>query len=413
MRIAMTRLIYLLTFLTGLFASGTLHADTLRIGALLSLTGNWSTLGQASQVMMAMAEEDINRYLAGHGARYRIQVVVRDTRLQPAIAMEQYRQLVRQGAVTMVGPQSSSEVAALEPLVARHRIPLISQGSTAFTLAKPGDRIYRIVPDDTHEADALADLLKRRGVTRLVPLWRDDAGNNGLHDSLQTRFAAHGGVMSAGVHYRADQQDFSSVAAEASRQLQEAWQPPGGSSATAAIYVAGFDEAAALIRAAVDYPLLKTVKWYGSDGIARSAALLNDPIAAPYAAAVDFLNPNLGLPPAAQAKWQPLSDRYFAKTGERPDAFAMAAYDAAWVAALNASYRKSAPRLSRHDILGETAGQFFGATGWTALNAAGDRTREDYEFWAIRPDSTGQLGWSVVCRFDSAAGETTGAGCGL
>lgn len=90
----------------------------------------------------------------------------------------------------------------------------------------------------------------------------------------------------------------------------------------------------------------------------------------------------------------------------------MAAYDAVWVIGLNASYQKNAPRNSKHDILSQTAGIYFGATGWTQLNAAGDRALGDYDFWAIRPDATGKLAWKVICHHDSISGAQTGESCG-
>ena len=388
------------------FLPGSAPAETLKLGGLLSLTGNWQTLGESSQIMMGFAQEDLNLYLKQHGSNKRIQLMIRDTQLQPDIALKQYKALVTDGAVSVIGPQSSSEVAALVNEVSKRKVPIISQGSTASSLAFPNDHIYRMVPNDRHEAEALMALLKHRGVKTLIPAWRADTGNQGLHDSLQSQFTESGGTMLAGVRYSTDdQQDFDPVVAELDRQLQSALLAKGAVTAETAIYLAGFDEVARLMDAAVGYPRLKQVKWYGSDGVANSAALLNDPIASQFAMDVGYPNPNLGLPSMAAEKWIPLSDRYYAKTGQRPDAFALAAYDATFVAGLNASYRKQAPRNSRQDIFAETADITFGATGWNRLDADGDRAYGDFDFWAIRLNAQGQREWTVVCHYDSLTGE--------
>lgn len=385
---------------------GPAPAETIKLGGLLSLTGNWQTLGESSQIMMGFAQEDLNLYLKHHGSSKRIQLVIRDTQLQPDIALKQYKALVVNGAVSIIGPQSSSEVAALVNEVSKRKVPVISQGSTASSLAFPNDHIYRMVPNDRHEAEALMALLKHRGVKTLIPAWRADTGNQGLHDSLQSQFTGSGGIMLPGVRYSTDDdQDFERVAAELDRQLQAALAVGDGVTAETAIYLAGFDEVARLMNAAVHYPSLKRVKWYGSDGVANSAALLNDPIAAQFAMDVDYPNPNLGLPGMAAEKWIPLSDRYYAKTGQRPDAFALAAYDATFLAGLNASYRKQAPRNLRHDTFAETADITFGATGVTRLDADGDRVYGNFDFWAIRADEHGQRHWTVVCRYDSLSGD--------
>jgi branched-chain amino acid transport system substrate-binding protein len=399
------RLAGILSGLIGILPlSQPVQAETIRLGGLLSLSGNWSSLGKSSQVMMEFARDDLNDYLRQHGSSKRIQLIIKDTQLLPELAVKEYQQLVAQGAVSAIGPQSSAEVAALVDPVAKRKVPIISQGSTASSLSVAGDRIYRMVPNDTHEAEALRALLRLRNVKTLVPAWRDDAGNRGLHDSLQAQFTAEGGTMLPGVKYSTDdQQDFTPVVAEMNRQLGEALAAAGGDASKVGIYIAAFDEVARLMNAATQFPLLKSVKWYGSDGAAHSEILQNDAVAAQYAIDVGYPNPNLGPPSIAREKWQPLSDRYFAKTGERPDAYAFAAYDATVVAGLNASHNKSAPRVSRHEIFPETANINFGATGWTRLDEAGDRTDGDFEFWALRSGASGKPEWFVVCHYNSLA----------
>jgi len=388
------------------------QAQPVKLGGLPSLTGNWSSLGINSVCMMELARDDLNEYLKQHGSTKRIQLTIRDTQLQPELAVQQYRALVAQGVVSVIGPQSSAEVAALVDPVKKSGVPIISQGSTASSLALAGDRIYRMVPNDRHEAEALRALLRQHGVKTLVPAWRDDAGNRGLHDSLRSQFTLEGGVMFAGVKYSTDdQQDFTPVADALNRQLGEALAASGGDSSKVGIYIAAFDEVVRLINAATEYPLLKTVRWYGSDGVANSEALRNDAVAAQYAVDVGYPNPNLGPPTIARDQWQPLVDRCLAKTGISPDAYSLAAYDATMVAGLNASYNKSAPRLSRHDILAETAKHYFGATGWTRLDEAGDRVDGDFDFWALRPTSNGQPEWKVVCHYNSLTKMMEGQEC--
>lgn len=140
------------------------QAETIRLGALLSLSGNWSSLGKSSQVMMEFARDDLNVYLKQHGSNKRIELIIKDTQLLPELAVKQYQQLVVQGAVSAIGPQSSAEVAALVEPVTKRKVPIISQGSTASSLSVAGDRIYRMVPNDTHEAEALRALLRLRKV---------------------------------------------------------------------------------------------------------------------------------------------------------------------------------------------------------------------------------------------------------
>ena len=58
------------------------------IGALLSLTGNWSTLGLTSQESMNLAINDINSYMAQTGSAYRFSSLVFDTKLDTILAQK-------------------------------------------------------------------------------------------------------------------------------------------------------------------------------------------------------------------------------------------------------------------------------------------------------------------------------------
>ncbi|MGR8980996.1 MAG: ABC transporter substrate-binding protein [Gammaproteobacteria bacterium] len=378
------------------------NLQPIRIGALLSLTGNWSSLGIMSETLLEMAEQDVNAYFSAHGSHKKVALLVRDTQLDPDEALEQFRELTRKNVVAVIGPQSSSEVAQLKALADAQKVPLLSQGSTASSLSIPNDLVYRLVPDDSHESAAMLALLKARKVEVVIPVWRNDAGNKGLYQTLKIQFEASGGTFLPGIRYNSETVDFSDVAAEIQNQLNGALK--NHEAQAVAVYLAGFDEVVSLFHAAEMLADLKSVKWYGSDGVALSAALLNDPSAAEFAATVDYPNPLPALSQTAKEKWQVLSDRVFATMGQRPDAFALAAYDAFWIAALNASYKKQIERHAVQDVLSQTADLYFGATGWTQLNSAGDRNHGDYDFWALRFDSTGYPHWQSVCRYEDNPG---------
>ena len=372
------------------------------IGGLFSLTGEWSSLGVASQVALDLAAADINAEFTTAGSPLRVRVAVEDTRLIPETAQERLPLLVAQGARIVVGPQSSAEVRVLKPWADANGVLLISQGSTASSLSIPGDNILRFVPDDTHEIEALVALLLQDGIRAIVPVWRADTGNQGLAASARRLFAAAGGAVSAGVEYSAEAHDFAAEAASVSEQVRQA-QAQYGAGAVA-VFLAAFDEAVGLFHLAESDPVLSAVRWYGSDGVAQSEVLLADARAAAFAERVGFPCPNLGLEPSARDRWQPLVERISARTGYATDAFTLAAYDAAWVAAL--TYLETAPGADAATLrttLLHIAGRYFGATGRITLNQAGDRDSGNYDFWAIRRDG-GAFRWVRVARYEVSPG---------
>lgn len=114
-----------------------------KIGVLVSLTGSDSSLGRNTVAALEIAADQIETATKG---RTRFRLLVRDTQLDPSKALDAIENLDSRGVNTVFGPQSSSEVAAIKPFADAHNILVISRGSTASSLAIPGDNIFPPVP---------------------------------------------------------------------------------------------------------------------------------------------------------------------------------------------------------------------------------------------------------------------------
>jgi hypothetical protein len=141
-----------------------------------------------------------------------------------------------------------------------------------------------------------------------------------------------------------------------------------------AIAHAGFDEVVDIFKLATADPVLSSVRWYGTDGTALSEPLRTNAVAAAFAKKVSFWTPTPGVDDGDRARWEPIATRIAAKAGAQPDAFALAVYDAVWLTAqsyLAAGGTGHAAALKSAFVT--AADGFHGTSGWTKLNAAGDR----------------------------------------
>ena len=366
--------------------------DEVVVGALVSLTGGWSSLGMASQAALEIALDDVNRDILAGSAR-RVRLEIEDTRLDPAIALDKLQALASRGVRIVVGPQSSAELAALKPFADANGILLISQGSTASSLAVAGDNVLRFIPDDTHEIEALSALIAADGIKTVVPIWRTDTGNDGLQRSLRAIFPRTGGTVLEGVSYAPESRSVEDEVAALSAMVATAGDP-----ASVGVYLAAFDEVTDVFEQARRDPLLSAVKWYGSDGVALSKALVGHAEAARFAATVGYPNPNVGLDEQYRQRWQPIADRIRAKSDGGPDVFALAAYDAGWVSSLTllAVGDAEGPGMLRTAFMRITD-SYIGLSGPIPLNEAGDRATGTYDFWVVREGPTG-FGWQRLVR---------------
>lgn len=372
------------------------------IGGLFSLTGNWATLGVASKAALEIGVEDVNQYLAAGKTGMHFTASIQDTKLDPAVALTAVTAMKAAGVEVVIGPQSSAEVAAIKSYVDANNVVVISQSSTAGTLALPNDNIFRLTPSDTLEAVALVGLMKADGMTTIIPFWRNDAGNVGLQVATRALFPGPG-VVKAGVEYSATQTDFTGPLATLKTQVQAAIAERGGTTSVAVAH-AGFDEVVDIFKLAAADPVLSSVRWYGTDGTALNEPLRTNAVAAAFAKKVGFWTPTPGVDAGASVRWQPVATRIAAKSGQQPDAFALAVYDAVWItmqAYLATGSQGQVPALKT--ALVSAADNFYGASGWTKLNAAGDRKFGDFDFFSLT-QSGANFSWTLSGQYNTQTG---------
>src|SRR6266511_5059316 len=91
-------------------ASAQTQPREVHIGALLSLTGDGATLGNTSKAALEIATQ---RWNAAHGKQLKVVLDVENTNLEAEPAQAALTRLADRGARIVIGPQSSSEVAAI------------------------------------------------------------------------------------------------------------------------------------------------------------------------------------------------------------------------------------------------------------------------------------------------------------
>jgi branched-chain amino acid transport system substrate-binding protein len=380
-----------------------------RIGALLSITGVGSSLGNASNAALEVAKDRWNRRLAAQHRAERVDLTVVDTGQDPARAATGFQQLADQGVRVVIGPQSSSEVAAIQAAANARGVLVVSQGSTASSLAMPNNNVFRFVPNDHVEGRATTDLVVRNGAKIVVPLWRNDRGNQGLADSVRAAASAAGTQVTAGFRYDTTTTDFGPALAEISRQVSAAVQQVGA--AHVAVYHAGFEEVAGLFAAAGQVPGLASVRWYGGDSSANTTQLLQ-PASARFATAVGGdPSPLVALPAGRARRDAALIGQIARRAHATPDAFSLAAYDAFDVAVQ--TLLRTGPAVDGQTLrttFARTANGYQGVTGTIQLDANGDRASAPYAYWSICRGRATRPRWATTGTWTPNATDPTGPG---
>jgi branched-chain amino acid transport system substrate-binding protein len=255
--------------------------------------------------------------------------LIYDTKLDTALAVKLIGEAHASGLRYFVGPQSSAELAAIRSFSNASESLVISQGSTAGTLAIANDAIFRFCPGDSIEGGAVARSVFALGYEYLITVSRNDAGNLDLQRVVGQKFSSLGGTTEIMSPYAVNETDYSALLSSLKAKIQAGISLYGVSKV--GVYLVSFDECVQLFRQASLNPVFSSVRWFGGDGVVLSGALVGDAQAAAFAAATQFFAPNFGLPASSHPDLDRVVASIRSRTNIEPDAYALAAYDTVWV----------------------------------------------------------------------------------
>jgi branched-chain amino acid transport system substrate-binding protein len=377
-----------------------LKRQTVTIGALIPITGISSSLGESEGAALKIATRDINEYLLKTHSGIGIKLVVEDSQSDSSVSLEKLKQLSAKGIKIVIGPATSAAVQGVKDYADKNGIILISPSSTAPSLAIAGDNLFRFVPDDRHQGEAIAKRMWDDGIRVVVPFWRTDVYGNDLVTATKQSVQELGGRVTNGVGYTPNTGDF---AASLNRinfivwdqdlkaldsKVNQAISQHGTDKV--GVYFVALDEIAPIFIQAQNHPTLSKVKWYGSDGSTLNNKLIRNTEAAAFAVKTGFPTPIYAVENDNDERLKHVEDQIHEQIERTPRSYASVAYDILWVAALAENNTKAT-----HDInylkntIVKIADSYNGISGNTTLNEFGDRKYGDYDFWAVgNGDST-------------------------
>ncbi|HNY35362.1 MAG TPA: ABC transporter substrate-binding protein [Methanothrix soehngenii] len=376
-------------------------AQEIRVGVMLPITGDWSSQGAISNVALGIADDDINSLLKDSGSSRRVNLTTEDTGTDPETALRELKNLGGQGIRLVIAAVSSSELYAMKDYANANNIIIIGTASTSPSLAIPEDNVIRLVPDDINQGKAMAELLKLENITAIVPITRGDVWGRGLLNATKSSFEGNGGVVLEGVSYEPGTDPSSGINKLSAivKESKSRFSPAG-----IAVYMVSFDEAIPLMAMASRDPELSSVRWFGSDGIANSSSLAENSTAAEFACKTGLICPIYGVVPGQfirnMSDYENVIEAIRQNTGSSPSGYALASYDALWIASESMILSESGNNSQLKEALTNIANRFTGITGPLSINNAGDRESATYQFLALNKTNDNYF-WQIAGDFRS------------
>lgn len=351
--------------------------DTIEIGVILPLTGELSSKAEMTRQALEMSVADSNEFLEQAGFEFRLNLTVKDSQSDPEEGLKQAKQLHEKGISIFIAG-ASREIETLKPWADAEGTVVISYSSTAPSLEEADDGIFRIVPNDRHQANALATLLINEEIDYVVPVYRDDIYGNELLQLLIENYTMLSltGTITDPVTYQPETTYFEAITEQIDAALV------GAENVKAGIILIAFDEATEIFKSARH---LSGIPWFGTETLTLNEPLMEDVEAFDFAKEVQFTGLSFGAPEtdAYQAIAGKISEQY----GMDVMPTAVYAYDIIGLL-MSVSQRMETPgdAIELKETLISLSETYAGATGWIVLDEAGDRKYSNYDVWQVNKE---------------------------
>jgi len=178
-------------FTVGLLAGlAPASEEAYKVGALFSVTGKWSFLGDPEKKTAEMIAEQINN--AGGINGKKLELIVYDTEADATKTNLFFKKLITQDKVcAVIGPSGSGTTMAIIPVAEKQKMPLISCAASYKIVhddktGKPYKWVFKTPQTDTMAAEAIYTNLVKRGLTNIAIISVDSGfGASGRSELLR------------------------------------------------------------------------------------------------------------------------------------------------------------------------------------------------------------------------------------
>ncbi len=178
--------------LLSLVVSGSaVAAPPIKIGALFSITGPASFLGEPERNTAQMVVNEIN---AAGGIKGRtVQLITYDTQGDATKAVQAATRLIKEDKVSaIIGPSITGDTMAIIPIVEKSRIPLISC-SAGIKITEPVKKwVFKTAQNDSLAVAKLYEFLQKRRTSRVAILTVSDSFGSSGREQLVKQAKRYG-----------------------------------------------------------------------------------------------------------------------------------------------------------------------------------------------------------------------------
>jgi branched-chain amino acid transport system substrate-binding protein len=364
-----------------------LDGKTIQMGNIYSDDQNLET---TEPLIIDIMTPRMNDYLDMLGYDVDIEFLNDHAQETPAIHLEKVQGFHSVGVDLVIGGRWSSQAQSALSYVNENEMLLFSPSSTSPLLAIPDDNLYRMCPTDVVQSDAIAEMLFTWGIEAVAVIQRVDPWADGIYNLLVGELEDRNMVTKDPawrVSYNPESKEFASDLETLEGIVQGMIAEYGAEKV--GVLVIGFSEVAIMVSQAEPYDgIYNQVRWFGTDGTAIGQRLRDDS----PAQSGHLQIPSTLAAPGISPKFRELNATYFPIVGQVLGYYSACTNDIAWVLMQGVLESQGTVAADIIPFIDPITDNHYGASGWTKLNADGDRFPPDYEIWGYGPAGTDDQG---------------------
>jgi branched-chain amino acid transport system substrate-binding protein len=181
--------------LVFIITPGVSRADTIKIGAILALTGNSAAQGQNIRDGLQLAIDEINK--RGGLNSSRIDLIVEDSKGDPQVAVAGFNKIENSQRPLFYVSQLSPVGIALAPLAEEKRVVLAGLVTAAIDFTRGREWVFRYWPMGLVNALPLLRILQDLKVKKLGILYQNDEYGREQQQLMTREFTNSGGRVTS------------------------------------------------------------------------------------------------------------------------------------------------------------------------------------------------------------------------
>lgn len=207
-----------LLLLLGTSCSAT---KTVKVGAILSVTGPAANLGAPEEKTLKMMVNEYNKNGGFNGQK--VEVVIKDTASKSENALSFAKQLIEEeGVIAIIGPTTSGETMAIKDLCEKSKVPLISCAAAEAIVDPQAHYVFKTPQKDSYVVKWIFDSMKKKNITKVGVLASLSGFGKGGLDQLVKYAPEYGITITAQESYDPATTDLTALLTKLSASGAEA-----------------------------------------------------------------------------------------------------------------------------------------------------------------------------------------------